>query len=273
MPETLNVLLSREELLFLLYVLKTDFIPGLDADPLGNLTNDQKKLSLVFAERALRARELAGVDPQGGLVVREALMLLIATCAYSDLMISAHHFPSNQAPQQAFWHVRSGVVVLHTRPEAPLHHFAFVPDRAILQQQIFDSCHLAQLDECQDYPEIITTHAVLKTAREGAGQNKSQTIEMLVSNGIATEAAAEISNILSGEHTATTLHLAALKTELPPLQESVTILSGPTSTWLMKELEPDKVSLQVTHSELLLGLLQHWLENTPWPDVAGIGQS
>ena len=96
--ENLAVQLSREELIFLLFTLKTDFIPGLDPEPREH-GSDQKNLSLLFAERALRARDLVAVDAPGNLVVRETLMLMIATCAYSEMMISLHHFPRIQPPR------------------------------------------------------------------------------------------------------------------------------------------------------------------------------
>ena len=216
--ENLKVRLSREELLFLLFTLKTDFIPGLDADPVGELSQEQKNLGLVYAERALRARDLVAVNENGALVVREALLLMIGTCAYSPMMITLHHFSTYDVPKQMFWHIRNGVTVAHTRPDAPLHDFAFVPNRETLVQQIIDECTILIIEK-NNYPEIATTNAILKTVREQATKNLEEFIQTLVSQAVPTEAAKEICSILAGKHYVSALHLAVRQEDKTLLQE------------------------------------------------------
>ena len=58
--EPVNIMLSRDELLLVLGLINTEYIPGLDADPLGELSTDQLVLALTVAGRGLRARGLAG---------------------------------------------------------------------------------------------------------------------------------------------------------------------------------------------------------------------
>lgn len=255
--ENLSVQLSREELLFLLFTLKTDFIPGLDPDPLGELDKNQKNLSLLFAERALRARDLVNIDEKGGLVVRESLLLMIATCVYSEMMISLHHFPATTSPRMTFWHVRSGVIVSHTRPDAPLHGFALLKNSADLKQQILDGCNLLSSDGLE-YPEIITTNAALKTTREDSLKNIRHAIKGLVSNGANPQSAQEICGVLAGEHSVSALHLAFQLPDKTSQQESATVLSGKTSSWLMTNLEQEKVSLKSISKQVLSEMLQRW---------------
>jgi len=254
--EELNILLSREELVFLLFLLKVDFIPGLDADPLGNLSKEQKNLGLAYAERSLRARGLVSIDEKGELVVREALLLMVGTCAYPELMISIHHFPTKIPPSQVYWNAKSGVAVAHTRPDAPLHGFGFIKDRNTLVQQILDSCQLVS-DNKPSLPVIVTTNLMLKIAREGSVKDFPGTVKKLISSGIDPGSAQELCKVLATDHSVSALHLVSQKPNSPPLQESVTVLSGQSSTWLMMNGKEDNVSLTATSkieiSEFLLG--------------------
>jgi len=269
--ENLSVLLSREELAFLLYLLKTDFIPGLDPDPLGDAGKEQNTLALAHAERALRARDLIMVDQKGELEVRETLLLMIGTCAYPELMISLHHFPTNAAPNRTFWNLRSGVIVAHNRPEAPLHSFSMVKGRDLLRQQIVDSCKL-MTGEKPDLPEITTTNQVLKVVRETSAKDLPGAIQKLTSNGTDKRAAKELCATLAGQHAVSALHLAAQRADQPSLQEAATVLSGQTSTWLMTSREqPDQVSLKVVNQADIFDLLMHWTDMVEnWPEISDV---
>jgi len=269
--ENLSVLLSQEELIFLLFILKADFIPGLDPDPLGEMTKEQKGLALAHAERALRARDLVMVDEKGELEVREMLLLIIGTCAYPELMISLHHFPTNAAPNRTFWNLRSGVIVAHNRPQPPLHGFSMLKDRDLLRQQIVDGCKL-MTGEKPDLPEIVTTNQIVKTVRETAVKDLPGAIQKLTSNGTDKRAAKELCAVLAGQHAVSALHLAAQRADQSPLQEAVTVLSGQTSTWLMTNCEqPDQVSLKVINRDEIFDLLTRWTDMVEnWPEIPAV---
>src|SRR5512145_1990409 len=115
--EPIQILLSREELLFVLNLLQAGFIPGLDDDPLGELTAEQQAFALTVAGRALRARELAQQHPDGQWVVHNNLLLAVGGCAYAQGIISVYHWPSNSAlPRRFFGHLRENQAIAHTRP-------------------------------------------------------------------------------------------------------------------------------------------------------------
>lgn len=269
--EHLSVLLSREELAFLLYILKTDFIPGLDPDPLGETSKEQKALALAHAERALRARDLVTVDEKGELEIRETLLLMIGTCAYPELMISLHHFPTNAAPSRTFWNLRSGVIVAHNRPQPPLHGFSLLKNRDLLRQQIVDSCKLITEDK-PDLPQIVTTNQIIKVVRETSTKDLSGAIKKLTSIGTDGRAAKELCAVLAGQHAVSALHLATQSADQTPLQEAVTVLSGQTSTWLMTSLEqPDQVSLKVINQDEIFDLLTRWTDMAEnWPEIPSV---
>jgi hypothetical protein len=260
--ENLSVILSRDELSFLLFLLKATFIPGLDPDPMGEPTPEQQKRNLAQAERALRARDLAKVDESGNVVVREKLLLMTGICAYPELTITLHQFPSQGQPKRVFWHVRSGVIVMHTRPEPPLHGLEFLPGRDNLHAHILTSCLVTEKTTVPLAP-IQATNALIKDVRESAPKDVEKAIQTLTSQGATLESAQEISRVLAGEYTVSALHLAA-KQENDGLREAMTILTGSSSVWLMKGIEDDRVSLETVDQPSLLEILQPWTGLVTW---------
>ncbi len=269
--ENLSVVLSREELVFLLYVLKANFIPGLDPDPLGELPKEYKNFGLAYAERSLRARGLIDLDDTGNPVVREAIILLVGTCAYPEMMISLHHFPSSAAPTRTFWHAQSGVIVSHTRPDAPLHEFSFVKDRLFLGDQILAACQL-KTDARADFKEIRTTNKTLKAVRQMAGNDLGAAIKTLAGGSASLESATELCHILAGEHSVSALHLATKNQEKTPVQETFSVLSGQNSTWMMTGQDGDDVLLSVINAQDLKDRFARWISlSGNWPEVAELG--
>lgn len=259
--ENLDILLSRDELVFLLHALKADFvIPGLDPDPTGQPTQEQKDFSLAHAESALRARNLVTLNKKGRLDVQETLLSMLNTCAYPELMISLHHFPINKAPSRTFWNLRSDVIVTHNRFEPSLHGFSMLKDRHVLCEQIVDSCKL-MTSEKPDLPEVVITNQVLKVARETVAKNLSETVQKLTSSGVDEQIAKELCVTLAGQHAVSALHLAAQGPDQPPVQEAVTLLNGQTCTWLIINREqPDQISLKVINRSELLDLVTRWTD-------------
>lgn len=260
--ETLSVILSREELSFLLFLLKATFIPGLDPDPVGEPSPEQQKRNLALAERALRARDLVKVDENGDVVVREKLLLMAGVCAYPELTIALHQFPSRGQPKRIFWHIQSGVIMMHTRPEPPLHGLEFLSGRDNLHDRILASCLVTEKPLVPMAP-IRTTNALIKDVRESAPMDMKKAVQVLVSQDVSLESAQEISQVLAGEYTVSALHLAA-RQENESFRESMTILTGSSSTWLMTSAKDDHVSLQAIDQASLLALLQRWTGLATW---------
>ena len=75
-PTPINLLLSRAELQLTLELLQARTIPGLEpTDPvLADISPEQQQVARTLAERALRARELLHVQPDGELVIHRLLL-------------------------------------------------------------------------------------------------------------------------------------------------------------------------------------------------------
>lgn len=133
----LKILLSRDELLLVLGQLDAGYIPGLDDDPLGELTPEQQSLALTVAGRGLMARELAGLTEEGDLLVHVALLTAVGVCAWSQNAVFAYRWPAgSNAPARYFGHIRGDVAVAHTRPQEVLHLFSLLPSRTALIDEV-----------------------------------------------------------------------------------------------------------------------------------------
>lgn len=139
--KSVNVLLSREELLLVLRLLQAPTLAGLDADPAGELDAAQQAVAFTVAERALRARELAQLRPSGELAIHTALLAAIGVCAYPQTTIFVYHWPVNgDAAIRYFGHVRAHEIVVHTRPADVLHLFSRLPSTTQLVTQLLAAC-------------------------------------------------------------------------------------------------------------------------------------
>jgi hypothetical protein len=139
--QPLAVILSREELLAVLNVLRAPTIPGLDRELSGELTPEQEAFALVVARRALLARGLAQMQADGELLMHRGLLTAVGTCAYAQASILVYYWPSGaQAPERLFGHIRGDDAVAHTRPGPVLHRFTVLPSKDVLVEHVLAFC-------------------------------------------------------------------------------------------------------------------------------------
>ena len=130
-----RIVLSREELLFVLQQLDATTLPGLDRDPQGELTPEGMQIALSVAERALQARGLTrrGQTNPAMVHIHETLLTSIGVCLYAQQAIFLYHRRAGQQePIRYFGHLRDDEVVAHTHPAIALHQFALLPSRDAL---------------------------------------------------------------------------------------------------------------------------------------------
>lgn len=189
--EPINLLLSREELLFVLNLLEANAIPGLDADPAGELNEAQRALAYLWGERALRARELAQIDDDDNLAVHNALLTAVGVCAYSNDALFIYHWSGNDPlPTRYFGHIRGDDIAAHTRPEDVLHLFTLLPSKEHLFAQAMDVCEYEDVAASQ-LDEIRTTEDDFVRVRKFVNQRDAQVAAKLLVNGGASAEAAE----------------------------------------------------------------------------------
>jgi hypothetical protein len=231
--EPINLLLSREELRLVLDSLETDFIPGLDAEPLGELTPEQDGLVLTVAGRALRARELARPDEDGELAFHNALLTMIGVCAYSENVIFAYHWPPDQIiPRRYFGHIRGEDIVAHTRPEDVLHLFSLLPSKAQLIDQVLAACELEQGASSGPF-EFSLSGDAFASVRELAGNGEvDKALDLLLGNDTPPETAKAFVATLADSPATSILQAVKQPGDGTVQKRDFTVLQNSRQTWL-----------------------------------------
>lgn len=78
---------SREELIVLLWLMRTPTLPGMGQDPLDGLSGDAAASALAGADSALRARGTIVINEDGQVGLDEGAVVLLGTCAAPDVTI------------------------------------------------------------------------------------------------------------------------------------------------------------------------------------------
>lgn len=234
--QPLQILLSREELLLVLSLLRTNWIPGIDPDPLGEFNAEQRGLSLIIAERALRARQLARLDDSGRVQVHQTLLDSVAVCAFALSSIIIHHFSSSQAkPARYFGHLRNGMCVAHTRPEPDLHLLTQFNEREMLFREILAICESENLPATETPGGRIST-SLLSQVRALTGDQKAQAaFEKLTASAFPPISARLLVEALGGAHQISIVQIVRIAEKDQVENRTFTLLHGERSAWLMVE--------------------------------------
>ncbi len=148
--ESVNVVLSIDELALILSLLQAQTIPGLDPDPLGQRTPEQQDTAFVVAARGLRGRGLARAraadQPDAApLTVHAGVLAAVGACAFSTSALFVYHWPSRaELPLRIYGHLRDGAYVIHTPYEGVLHRFTVLASREHLVDQALAVCQLRE---------------------------------------------------------------------------------------------------------------------------------
>lgn len=258
--EPINILLSREELLLVLELLQAESLPGLDADPLGELSPEGRELALTVAGRVLRARDLAQVGEDGQLSLHTALLTAVGVCAYSTNTVFVFHWPDGEeSPIRYFGHVRGDDVAAHSRPEDVLHLFTLLPSRDQLIEQVLSFC--AYQDGPQnELPEIGVAGEEFVHVRELAGTGATEeAVGRLVASGAAEESAAAFVATLADSPKVSIFQTLTQQGEGDVLRRDFTVVQGGQQTWFIgptsDEMESPNLVIRSTNKDEIESLL------------------
>lgn len=244
--EPINILLSREELIFVLDLLQADSIPGLDADPLGELTAQQRAMSMVWAGRALRARGLGQLNEDGELVLHRALLTAVGVCAYSSNAIFIFHWPEAGAePGRYFGHIRGEDIASHTRPADILHQFSLLPSHEQLVDQVFDFCGYADGSETAELSMTVSSADFVR-ARELASAGQAEAaIDLLTGTAAPAETAVAFAATLSDSPRVSIFQTLKQTGEDSVQKSDFTIVQNVKYTWFIAPAQDDEAALLV----------------------------
>jgi hypothetical protein len=260
--ESVSLLLSREELLFILNLLEAQFIPGLDPDPLGELTAEQRPLALTVAGRALRARQLAQVYADGEWILHNDLLTAVGASAYPQSVISVFHWGANaDTPARYFGHIRGDDVVVHTRPEDVLHRFALLPSTEQLMAQILSWCEYEH-GTAAAVLELTLPSAVFAQVRElAAAGSTAEAAELLVNQRVEPEPAQAFVDTLAHSPKVSILQTLKQQQDGTVQKQDLTLLQNGRQAWLIVASPDEAAPLRVksTSKDELQALLAEGL--------------
>lgn len=227
-------LLAREELLVVLTLLKAGYILGLEPDPLGEGNNEQQARMLFQAERALRARELARLDEGGHLIVQNALLAAVGTCAYPHKNLVAHRFVTGQRTQRVFGHHRESNWVIRREPEGGLYLFEIFAEREPWLIQFLQAALCHQLPGATTPPLTLKGQA-LGQARTLAAADPAGAQQALRDGGLSAEEARWLANTLAQPLEVIVFHVITLQPDNSVGKQELTVMHNTEQAWLLVE--------------------------------------
>jgi len=263
---TTSFLLSREELLLLLKLLNADYILGLTPDPLGELSAKQQAFAFIYAERALRARQLATVDEQGVLKVQRELLDIIGICVYPERSVVAHHILPNKQASLFTGHCREAQYAIHLIPEAALHHITLHPTSATFFNELIAFCRCQKLPEALTEGMFIDGETYKRLCESVSSGNELASLNLLLEQGVTHDSAQSFVTTLLAPHTISVVQFLNPLSTNSLAKREMTILQSESQAWLVVQsnrIDSDElVSIQPLTTQMLTRvLLETWHED------------
>ncbi|MBK8050704.1 MAG: hypothetical protein IPK16_28510 [Anaerolineales bacterium] len=163
-----RVILSHEELAFLLGLMGATPTIGVDDDPLSEKAADQVSAALSAAGHGLQARELVQIDAGGQPVVQTELLAATGVYAFPERLVTLYHWGAGEAlPAAFFGYVRGATVLSHARPAPFLHEFEVLDSAKALIDRMVANCGVRGTGNAVPDPWLISAEA-LAQVRESA---------------------------------------------------------------------------------------------------------
>lgn len=257
----INVLLSRDELLYLLSLLGTETLPGIDPDSMGDLTPEQRRLAHEIALRSLRARELAQQRNGRDVAVHNALLAALGVCAYPQKTLFVYQWSAGvETPMRFFAHIRDQEVVAHTRPEVDLHLFSRLPSVNYLVTQLLAFC------ECNTMPATQSTNIMMakgdfaEVRRLAQAGSSAAALDLLLQNRLPSISAQSLVNTFSAAPRISLVQMLKQVGEAVQMQE-LTLVQNPQYAWLVENdaIEPDRLRISGTQRAAVESVFTQWL--------------
>ncbi|HMR67916.1 MAG TPA: hypothetical protein PKE64_28225 [Anaerolineae bacterium] len=230
----LSVVLSRDEVLAILRLVNLSDIPGLGEEPIPGLSPEQQALSLIVAERGLRARGLAVIDAEGRLRLHSDVLRMLGVCAAPSLSlyVTLTALPAGEV-KQLIAHLREDTWVLQTRPEPVLHAFMQLDNWPQVLQQLRAFCQWPSPSPKNNFHLTIPTET-LKTVQELVAEAKlNEANHQIIEAGNSLDDAAKLTTLLSQPHIVTVIQQVSIKSTDSVAIQSVTLLYGNDSDFLV----------------------------------------
>ena len=231
----MNFTLSRHELLVILDALGEAIIPGLAADPLGDLSPEQEQLAKTIAQRALLARGFMRMHEDGPALHRWILDA-IATCAFAPKVIMAiRRSPNDPIPFQFYAHIGEDAIVSHIPSPDALHAFAMIHDHNMLVEQLNAIIRFPKEDEIIEKGSFQIFEPLFSRVREHIATGNTE--DARASLTAATEGSRLVDPFIDTmvhEHTLVLLHWLHAIDEHTREERDFTVIHDGQRSWLLE---------------------------------------
>lgn len=257
--QTPGMVLSQEELIYVIGLLKGESIPGLDLQSFIDLEQDEKELVLMITERALRARGLAAMDEEGQLLLNRQMLDLVTTCLIAEKGILCQFLPKGEGPGEAFnVFGNQGQWVAKWMVQPGLYSVVTLPNQDQLLEAVTAATSCQNLKSGAFTPLTLSETVLVEGRRLAAEQKTAEAARLWVENGGDPQGAAEVAGLLSRVPDVAVIHLFTRKGEQAEVK-SMTIIQDSQCSVLLQHLQ-DVFELSPFSTEDLTTLLREWMD-------------
>lgn len=224
--------LSQEELFVILTYLKVPSLTGLDNRVLAELSEEQARLILGVAERALIARGFLVPGSEHRLGLEAAVLAMVGACATPEKSLIVTRSRPQAPPEAYFFHTARKMTVLHTTPMTAIHQFVMLEDLTALWRSAMNILALDASDAILKCPPGQLPEAFVSQARDAAQEKGGQeALKILSQTQLDSQTAEQFAATLANPTANTTLVFIEAATSKA---DGFTLLQGPNGTWLLK---------------------------------------
>jgi len=123
--DNINLQLRHSELIYLLWLMKTLPLPGIDSKPIDDIYGELTMASLAAAEQSLQERGLIAIQ-EAGTRIGQHVLILVGSCAMAKatLLVESQHIEA--IPENLSFHYHARAWVRHMLLEMGIHRFDLI---------------------------------------------------------------------------------------------------------------------------------------------------
>jgi hypothetical protein len=228
-----EISLSQEELIYLLMLMKTTSIPGLEAQPMVNLGKEQTNLLLAAAERSLLARGFIHIENGKTVGIDQVILALVGTCAMPEYSVLVSTSFGRSKQQSQFFHAAQKMAVEHTITRPGLHHFIALKKTMDFLPRIKIFLRLSNQPAAPG-SSIQLSPDTFQKAGDMAIQSQSDAIALLQTLGIDHQNAERLAVALAGPVSNSSVVAIEFAKSDHPTPKGMALLEGSKGIWSMQ---------------------------------------
>jgi hypothetical protein len=223
---------STQELIYILWLMRTKTILGLPERPLEMYKPDQVFILFNEAEQSLKARELMRVNSDRTVTLSEDILGLVGPCILPELSVMVIHTLDGQNPQTFYFHLSHHILAEHSIPEPGLHRFENLANLDAMKARAKGEFTAQRHDTAVDLPGFSLLENKLMEARDQLIQEGGTSpAEVLGKEPAQVAFASDLIHPLSNTSVAVIRSLGQGESTAA----AFALLEGPERLWLLVE--------------------------------------